>query len=253
MRRAEREGHTVMGRNSRWSYALSSSSLAVWGLIMVLGFIAVGIRLVVESFVAGPSVELLEWIRSAGPVFLIVAIGATVWTWLRRARQARWRQGLDALAAGLQGMPPEGAQGATRWLNAYWPSAYPTAQLWGGPYASVIVAHQLGYPVLIFANPKVLGKGLTPHAEILVAANLHALSDVPGPHPSPHFEQLRCALRAQGFSVEASNAGLRATADAALAEQMLADPDWLSLFLGIGESLTGLLRTLRAVPSTPLP
>jgi hypothetical protein len=237
--RAERRGMTM----------LSSSSAANAVPYIVLGsflpmtlFGSIGFTF---SFLMGnePDTPIgglaLLWLLT----FVNAGLIALVYVY-RRTRKDRVVALGQALVARFGGAVLADQWAMNNWMDRHWAGLIPMQQMFRGAYFTSVACAVEGYPVLYVLNPVGAAEGYPAFVSLRVSA---WLTDPHRLGREPVVERVRGLLRAHGFSLELTRAGLTALALKKSAERVVkSDPR------ALGDAALELARAARSIGGTPV-
>jgi hypothetical protein len=176
------------------------------------------------------------------------------WFLYRRNKRREWRQALADLARQFRGRPLFQLTEWVDWLNAYWAGEYATIGIFQGTYGCAAAVDVYGFPGLIVAD----GRGMDDQhrkrrVELFLAAWVPGLSDGAERPPVPAGDgpAAYAWLASQGFTVEISEAGLRATALDVRVAQLHRAPASAHELAPILSALATVAMSIGAIPVGP--
>jgi DNA-directed RNA polymerase subunit RPC12/RpoP len=152
--------------------------------------------------------------------------GGVAYFLYRRGKRRAWHAAFADLARQFRGRVLPRMTDWIEWLNTHWAGAYPLERIFQGPYGCAAALDGQGFPVLVIADGSDTDRYRPRRLEIMLAAWVPGMSDGAGTRKVPAGEGAAAHdwLSAHGFTVEFTEAGLRAIADRATVTKLHRHP-----------------------------
>jgi hypothetical protein len=260
VREARRRASLERFRAERRRDASGSASRQVSFYLVFWVLQVAPVPVIALAFLLYLAVTRLDWtalLLLAVAVFLPVG-GATAYfthRWLRiRQRRRELRAALEDLAVQFHGEAAFARSAMLDWLDAHWAGPYDVAFLAAGKDFGAVRLDAWGFPTLVAVNPRAGFGGGRRYVRLLLAAWIPGLSDgQPAPPLDARAEATLRWLRASGFDVERTPAGLVATARPHVLERIAKEPDEVHPLALVVGHLTRLAQEIDAAPVPSFP
>jgi len=181
--------------------------------------------------------------------FLFLSTGALGLGRLR-AKRERIGEALETVAFQLQGRSLREAGEAVKWMNRHWPEPYDRGRLAMMDANYGAMGAVAGYPTLVFLNAH---HHRSPFVDVLVAAWFPGFSEGGARPPrTPGVKSLSQALNDEGFLVQLTPSGLKASAGKQATDPLREEPERAAHTITIVRKLARIAEGYGGAPPPPL-
>lgn len=258
VRRERRRAAMELHRQSRTMMLATQQGATMrhlFPLLMIGGSVAMPLVTLPLMVVLEPDVELRTKAIVGGVGVALIAIVTSIIAALvarRRQRKRALREALSDLEMQFHGHVTSKLHGFIAWLNAYWAGTYELRRLAVSPMFGFVSLDAWGYAagIAVSLTQPVVGRCAT-FVDILLAAWVPSVSEGrPEPPISAQAAATLAWLRASGFEVQRTEAGLLASATPAVVAQLWREPSGVHHLATITAHLVRLAHEIGAQPVT---
>jgi hypothetical protein len=241
--RAERSGMLKLMNYSKSAQWIPMVTMGPMGLGLVAALFWASAQMAEGKMRYNPGIYI-GW----GLFAAFVAVLA-IWFWLRRSRREEIDLAVDSLAIQLSGDSSPTPELLVAWLNSFWPAAYKTSYINGGPYYRCIQGQVHAFPVLIDFNPTATDTYRGARLHLFVAAEFGEAAASVSDANRHRANILERAIEHEGFDLRRVEAGLLIMAQPETVRALRDTPAALAAIVPELARATELLAGLGASPA----